>query len=139
MRGTKPELRSIEGGLSKAPAAPVTLPESMQALWVETAADLAARGLLHQSMLPVLESYLTSVWMVHLCQKAIAEHGVLVSAGQGQHKANPACGIMSDHLGYIARAADNLGLSAVSRNRPALKAHAQAVNDADDPLSEFDV
>lgn len=139
MRGRKPELRAIDGGLSKAPAAPVTLPENMQPLWFETAADLAARGLLHQSMLPVLESYLTSVWMVRLCQEAIAEHGILVSAGKGQHKANPACGIMSDHLGLIARAADNLGLSAVSRNRPALKAHAQAQTDATDPLAEFDV
>ncbi|MGV8832971.1 MAG: P27 family phage terminase small subunit [Devosia sp.] len=139
MRGRKPMLRAINGGLSKVPAAPVNLPEVMKPFWVETAADLADRGLLHESMLPVLESYLTSVWMVRLCQKAITEHGILVSAGKGQHKANPACGVMSDHLSLIARAADNLGVSAVSRNRPALKAHALAKIDADDPLSEFDV
>lgn len=139
MRGRKPELTSIEGGLSKAPVPPVTLPIEMQELWVETAADLAARGLLHDTTKPLLETYLTSIWMVQMCQTAILEHGVLVAAGKGQFKANPACGIMSDHLGFIHRAADNLGLSAVSRNRPGIKAQAQTKAEADDPLNGFDV
>jgi len=121
MRGARPELKAIEGGLTKAPAMPDTLPKSMKKTWETTCADMLGRGLLTTSMLPVVETYIGALWLARECRQCISDHGVLVLAKDGQRKPNPALSGLTKAQESIARLADDLGLSPLSRNRPMLK------------------
>jgi P27 family predicted phage terminase small subunit len=121
MRSARPELKAIEGGLSKAPPMPDTLPVSMTAIWASTTADLIGRGLLTTSMLTLVETYIGALWLARECRKCIEEYGVLVLAKDSQRKPNPALAGLTKANENIARLADDLGLSPLSRNRPMLK------------------
>lgn len=121
MRGARPELNAIEGGLNKAPPMPESLPASMKKIWQTTTADMIGRGLLTTSMLPVVETYVGALWLARECRQCIADHGVLVLAKDSQRKPNPALAGLTKAQESIARLADDLGLSPLSRNRPMLK------------------
>lgn len=121
MRGSRPELKAIEGGLTKAPPLPESLPKSMAKTWQITCADMIGRGLLTAAMLPMVEAYVGAVWLARECRKCIEEYGVLAIANGGQRKPNPALAGLTKANESIARLGDDLGISPLSRNRPMLK------------------
>ena len=121
MRGRRPQLREIEGGLLKAPPPPPTLPKCMAAEWQEITADLQGRGLLFTSSLGAVEAYLIAMWTVRECREAIAEHGLLIRAKDNQLKPNPANGMMKGALEAVGRLSSELGLTPVSRGRKAIQ------------------
>ena len=129
MRGRRPELKEIEGGLMKAPPPPSVLPKGMAEDWVAVAADLQGRGLLTTSMLGLLETYVTALWTVRECRKAIAKDGPIVRAKDGQPKPHPAGAMMSKAQDVIARLGAELGLTPSSRARKGLQGQG---DDADD-------
>ena len=121
MRGARPELKAIEGGLSKAPPMPVSLLKPMLKTWQTTCADMIGRGLLTTSMLPLVEAFVGAVWLARECRNCIAQYGILVTAKDGQQKPNPALAGLTKANESIARLGDDLGISPLSRNRPMLK------------------
>lgn len=130
MKGARPKPEAIAGGLTRAPAMPDTLPTSMSKVWQTTVADMLGRGLLATSMLPLVETYIGALWMARECRKCIEEHGILAMGGNGARKPNPALAGLAKANEAIARLGDDLGISAVSRNRPGIKAaEREAPND----------
>jgi P27 family predicted phage terminase small subunit len=137
MRGRRPELKAIDGGLLKAPPLPRTLAASMADDWAIVVSDLQGRGILSTSMLAVVETYIGAIWVARECRVAIADKGVFVQAKDGQPKPNPALAMLKAAQETIARLAAELGLTPLSRSRKALQPpSAGAVSDL---ASEFDV
>jgi P27 family predicted phage terminase small subunit len=139
MKGARPKLKAVEGGLLKAPPMPETLPRDMAGIWRTTAADLTGRGLLTTSSLPLLETYIGAVWMTRECRRAIAEHGVLVRAKDMQLKPNPAAAMLAKAQETIARLAADMGISAASRNSTAIRTAEAEHRDEKSEFSNFDL
>jgi P27 family predicted phage terminase small subunit len=131
MRGRRPQLKPVEGGKSAAFAPPEHLPRAMHSEWRTIIADLQERGLLHPSMMLVLDSFVSSAWMVAECRKAIAKHGAFVKTKTGEPRAHPAAGMMSKHIETVARLGSELGLTPAARSRKALQGP-EAPADGDD-------
>lgn len=119
MRGRKPELRVIEGGLDEVPPAPAHFDDAMAREWGALVADLKARKLLTETMLGSVEMYITALINVRKAQKAIEAHGVLVQGAEGALKPNPASGLLWRSQAIVARLAAELGLTPSARARTA--------------------
>lgn len=117
MKGRKAELKAIDGGLKGVPKAPAGLPEGMASEWETIAADMVQRKILTASMMGVLETYIVALWTVRECQKAIAEHGLLVATAHQMMKPNPASGIMAKAMETVARLSAELGLTPAARSK----------------------
>lgn len=139
MRGRRPALAALDGGLLKAPPPPATLPPGMAEEWRTLAADLQGRGLLTSTVVTVLETYLGAVWMARECRKAILEHGPLVRAKDGQVKPNPAGAMLAKAQETVARLADELVLTPSSKSRPGNRAAAAEMARDEDPFAEFEL
>jgi P27 family predicted phage terminase small subunit len=139
MKGARPNLKAVDGGLLKAPAMPGHLPSDMRDVWRTTAADLIGRGLLTTSSLPLLETYVGAVWMAKECRGALAEHGVLVRGEKMQFKPNPAAAMLAKAQDTIARLAADMGISAASRNSNAIRAAQRGHGDEQSGFSNFDL
>ncbi len=131
MRGRKPELKTVEGGLNKAPPMPDTLADEMRGEWIEIAADLTGRGLLTTSSLGVLETYLGALWMGRQCRREIASTGPIVRNKDGVPRPHPAAAMLAKANDTVARLAYELGISAAGRNLPTIKAATNAPTDDD--------
>ncbi len=117
MRGVRPQLKEIEGGLLKSPAPPETLPAASHGDWQIVTADLQGRGLLFSSSLGIVEAYCTALWTARECRKVIADQGLMVQAKGMQLKPNPANSMLKSALEAIARLGAELGLTPSSRMR----------------------
>jgi P27 family predicted phage terminase small subunit len=137
MKGQRPELKAVDGGLLKTPAMPSHLPADMKDEWRITCADLVGRGLLTTASIPLVETYVGALWMARECRKAIEEYGVLVKAEKGQIKPNPAAAMLSKASETIARLGDDLGISAVSRSRPGIRSQTISHDEETDPISKW--
>ncbi|NTI41607.1 phage terminase small subunit P27 family [Rhizobium rhizogenes] len=116
-RGAKATLKAIDGGLKGVPKAPDRIPVDLVSEWNEVAADMVQREILTASMMGVLETYIVAIWTVRECQKAIAEHGLLVSTAHQMMKPNPASGIMAKAMETVARLSAELGLTPAARSK----------------------
>jgi P27 family predicted phage terminase small subunit len=116
-RGAKATLKAIDGGLKGVPKAPASLPESSVMDWNAAAAEMVERKLLSTAMLGILETYIVALWTVRECQKAIAEHGLLVTTAHQMMKPNPASGIMAKAMETVARLSAELGLTPAARSK----------------------
>lgn len=116
-RGAKATHKAIDGGLKGVPKKPANLHVSMEEEWNTIAAELVERKLLTASMLGVLETYIVALWTVRECQKAIAEHGLLVTTAHQMMKPNPASGIMAKSMETVARLSAELGLTPAARSK----------------------
>lgn len=116
-RGRKAELKAVDGGLSGVPKAPECIPPVFVAEWDAIGRDMAERQILTAPALGLLESYLMARWTVRECQKAISEHGLLVSTAHKMMKPNPASGLLSKALEAVARLSAELGISPAARSK----------------------
>lgn len=131
MKGKRPELKSIDGGLLNAPPMPDALPAEMAQDWATIAADLTGRKLLSPSMLSLLETYCGALWMARQCRKAIAEAGALVRNKDGALRPNPAASMLAKANETISRLGYEMGISAAGRNLPSIKTQTGAPDDDD--------
>lgn len=116
-RGAKATLKAIDGGLKGVPKAPADWREVEVSEWNLIAAELVERKLLTGSMLGILETYIVALWTVRECQKAMAEHGLMVKTAHGMLKPNPASGIMAKAMETVARLSAELGLTPAARSK----------------------
>lgn len=116
-RGAKATLKAIDGGLKGVPKAPDSIPANLVSEYNEVAADMVQRKILTASMMGVLETYIIALWTVRECQKAIADHGLLVATAHQMMKPNPASGIMAKSMETVARLSAELGLTPAARSK----------------------
>ena len=82
----------------------------------------------------ILAAYITSVWTVAECRKALAADGFFVKTKTGEPKPHPAAGMLSKHTEIVARLGAELGLTPAARSRKALQGP-QEQSDEDDVSS----
>ncbi|MCV9997681.1 phage terminase small subunit P27 family [Pararhizobium sp. YC-54] len=114
-RGAKATLQAIDGGLSGVPKAPAHFKPDMVAERNVIAAELVERRILTASMVGLVETYVSALWMVREAQKEIAAIGLLVKTAHGMPKPNPACGTLKSAFEAVARLGAELGLTPAAR------------------------
>lgn len=133
MRGRKPELKAIEGGLARLPPAPPWLPTEAKAEWRRVTAALKGRRTITKADLPMLESYCLAAGTVRRMQATIATEGDHITTGKGEVKRHPAFQTLFQALTESRRLAAELGLTPASRNK------ATPTDVSDDELSGLDL
>lgn len=132
MRGDKPKLKAIEGGLSKAPPAPKWLPEEARAVWRRVWPGLAARRTITKEDVPMVEQYALALGTVHRMQATLATEGDTIETNAGP-KRHPAFQTMFQALTESRRLAAELGLTPAARNK------AKGSEPVDDDLADLDL
>lgn len=120
MRGRKPELRVIEGNRSQGESfssPPAHIPVAMHDEWRTVSADLADRRLMTEAMAGSLDAYIMALWNMRQAQEQIDRHGLLVDAGKGILKQNPAVSLLGKAQQVVLRLAVELGLTPAARSR----------------------
>lgn len=142
MRGAKPHLVVNNDAVMRAPSAPGWLSADAKREWRRVLPVLIKRRILTTGDLGGLENYCIAIGQARAMERHIQEHGAifesfketddgsLVSLGM---KRNPAVGIQADAMTRARLLAAELGLTPVSRSRPAIR------EDGDDELDPLDV
>lgn len=143
MRGTKPHLVVSNDAVTRAPSAPSWLSADAKKEWRRVMPILVQRRILTTGDLGSLENYCTAIGQVREMERHLQERGHvfeafrenkdgdLVSLGM---KRNPAVGVQSDAMTRARLLAAELGLTPVSRSRPAIREDGD-----DDSLNPLDI
>ncbi len=129
MRGRRPDLKPIHGGLANVAPAPAHIPKSVIPEWNRIVSDLAARKLLTTTSLSVVASYVIATWQVAECVKAIEADGAFARTKTGEPKPHPAHGVMGKANELIARLGAELGLTPAARSRKGLQMPEEDANE----------
>lgn len=124
MRGVKPQLRAIEGGLSKVPPAPRDLDKDAREEWKKAARDLIAAGLLVKSDLVTLEIFAVAMGQVRKLQPIANKEPAVIATANGSMKTNPVHTMLGKYLTIAKTCAAELGLTPASRHRKGMKSSA---------------
>ncbi|KEP68523.1 terminase [Thioclava dalianensis] len=130
MRGTKPELRRDPEAVTDL-GPPQWMPEDAAQEWERVMPILAERRILSVADLGSLENYCLAIGQVREMQKLLANGGAVIVV-EGMPKRHPAVGIQADAMTRSRLLAAELGLTPVSRSRPAIREPDEG--DDDDPL-----
>lgn len=120
MRGRKPELKVVDEDFAvpaEARPVPAHIPAAMHEDWRTVADDLAKRKLLTESMAGSVDAYVMALWNMRQAQAQIEEHGLLINAGKGILKQNPAVSLLGKAQQVVLRLSTELGLTPASRSR----------------------
>lgn len=127
MKGTKPTLKPEPNPLQEAPPAPTWLSVDAATEWTRVMPVLLARRILTEADLGSVENYCVAIGQVRQCQRRLAElQEPFFTAENGAPRPDPALRVMHTAMTIARQLAAELGLTPVSRSRPAL------VEDADD-------
>ena len=143
MRGSKPQLVIDNDAVRKAPAAPPWLSAEAKKEWRRVLPILIKRKILTTADLGSLENYCVAIGQVREMEGHLQRHGHVVEQFREKDgelfslgmKRNPAVGIQSDAMTRARLLAAELGLTPVSRSRPAVREDA---DDGDD-VSPMDI
>jgi len=130
MRGTKPELRSDPDAVACLDA-PEWMSSDAAAEWDRVMPILSERRILTVADLGGLENYCVAIGQVREMERHLQEFGHVIDGPTGL-KRNPAVGIQADAMTRARLLAAELGLTPVSRSRPAIRE--DDPDDGDDPL-----
>lgn len=119
MKGRKPILKEIAGGLAGVPRAPEHLSDVAAEEWRRVAPDLVARKILHDTALSTLAGYCMAVAGARKADESIAKYGMLIDTPAGP-KANPAVRMATQFLEIARRHAVELGITPSARSRKGL-------------------
>jgi P27 family predicted phage terminase small subunit len=114
------------------PRAPAWLSDQAKAEWRRIMPLLVERRILTEADMGSVESYVTAIGQVREMQAIIAKEGSIVDTPRGP-RAHPAIRIQSDAMTRARLLAAELGLTPVSRSRPAIR------EDNDDELAGLDI
>lgn len=133
MRGRKPA--AVVPGTATVvtvPRAPSWLSADAKTEWRRVAPILVERDILTEADLGTLESYATATGVVREAQRAISRDGLIIATDDGP-KRHPAFSMMNAAMTTARLCAAELGLTPVSRSRPAVRTDTAA--DDDSPLN----
>ena len=131
MRGRKPA--SIVAGSSPvnaSPKAPSWLSKDARAEWKRVAPILTDRRTLTEADLGTLESYCVATGTVREMQRLLNRDGAIVATDKGPRR-HPALGVQNAAMTTARLCAAELGLTPVSRSRPAIREDHHDDADAD--------
>lgn len=137
MRGRKPELRAIEGGLATVPRPPSWLPSEAKDEWKRVVPSLIKRRILTETDLGTVENYCLAVGTVRRSQATISAEGDTVETNTGT-KRHPAFQTLFQAMTEMRRLAAELGLTPASRNK-ASKKPPEGEEGYDDPYSDLGI
>lgn len=121
MRGGKPKLKQSPGPMTAAPSAPCWMQETAKQEWERVAPILAERKILTDADLGSLESYCVAYGQVRDCQKTLADlPSYFFESENGAPRPHPALRVMHTAMTIQRQLAAELGLTPVSRSRPAI-------------------
>lgn len=124
MRGTKPTMRKTKNPVAKAPKAPSWLSKDGAAEWNRVLPILVERKILTDADMGSLENYCVATGRVREIERALQLNGI-----------DPVFVRMQDKAIQTARQlADVLGLTPVSRSRPAVR-ETDDSEEEDNPLN----
>lgn len=132
MRGTKPHLRTDPEATGNLPPPPWMSDHAAEE-WRRVMPILTERRILTDADLGSLENYCVAIGTVREMEAHIQTHGHVIEDLTGAMKRNPAVGIQSDAMTRSRLLAAELGLTPVSRSRPAIRD-----DEDDDDLSLVD-
>ena len=139
MRGRRPALKAVDGGMNRVPPMPSHLPAACLEDWQTTTADLQGRDLLLPAVLPIVAEYVGGLAIARECRTAIFKDGPIVRTAQGNPKPHPAANMLKSQGELVARLAAELGLTALGRSRSGIRDQESKADDAADPFSEFEL
>lgn len=116
MRGTKPHLVVSNDAVTRTPAPPAWLSPEAKREWRRVMPILVQRRILTTADLGMLESYCTAIGAMREAQRILSAEGLVVGG-----KRHPAFGIMNAAQTTARLCAAELGLTPVSRSRPAIR------------------
>jgi P27 family predicted phage terminase small subunit len=119
VKGRKPILKEIAGGLAGVPRAPDHLSQVAAEEWERVAPDLVKRQILHETALSTLVGYCQAVAGARKADESIAKYGLLIDTPAGP-KANPAVRMQTQYLEIARRHAVELGITPSARSRKGL-------------------
>ncbi|SLN19948.1 Phage terminase, small subunit [Roseivivax jejudonensis] len=131
MRGTKPHMVTDPEAVGVLPA-PGWFTDFARAEWDRVMPILTERRILTDADLGSLENYCIAVATVRAMEAHLQEHGHVLIDVEGKMKRNPAVGVQSDAMTRARLLAAELGLTPVSRSRPAIRE--EDPDDGDNPL-----
>lgn len=121
MRGTKPAMKTAVRPVDHAPKAPAWLPATAKAEWRRVAPILAERKILTDADLGSLENYCLAIGQVRDCQKTLGDlESPFFEGDKGTPRPHPAIRVMHAAMTHARQLAAELGLTPVSRSRPAI-------------------
>ena len=120
MRGRKPET-IVAGTMDDVPNAPTWLGKDAKAEWRRVAPILAVeRKILTVADLPTLANYCAMIGRAIEAERQIATDGMFYVGASGP-KRHPAVSLQKEAVGEARLLANELGLTPVSRSRPAIR------------------
>lgn len=121
MRGDKPSLKPDPKPLAGAPKAPRWLPASARSEWDRVTPILTERKILTEADLGCLESYCLAIAQVRDCQAILTQlDSPFFEGSNGAPRPHPALRVMHTAMTLARQLAAELGLTPVSRSRPAI-------------------
>lgn len=120
MRGTKPNLKIDAKAVRTALRAPAWLSKDAKAEWNRVMPLLVERRILTDADLGSLENYCVAIGQVREMERTLQKDGHVVFI-DGVPKRHPAVGIQSDAMTRARLLAAEMGLTPVSRSRPAIR------------------
>lgn len=121
VRGDKPALKAASNPVSAGLPAPAWMPKEAKAEWKRVIGPLAERRILTEPDLGGLENYCLAIAQVRDCQKILATLDSLFFEGEnGVPRPHPAIRVMHTAITLARQLAAELGLTPVSRSRPAI-------------------
>lgn len=120
MRGVKPSLKTDSAAIAKAPKAPTWFTKQAKAEWQRIMPLLIARKILTDADMGSVENYCVAIGQVREMQELIGKQGPVIMTERGP-RAHPAVKIQSDAMTRARLLASELGLTPVSRSRPAIR------------------
>lgn len=120
MRGAKPDIQAAQEAVKSSLPAPAWLSKDAKAEWRRVIPILAKRRILTEADLGSLENYCVAIGQVREMQRVIGKEGHVVTTQRGP-RAHPAVRIQSDAMTRSRLLAAELGLTPVSRSRPAIR------------------
>lgn len=112
MKGRKPKLIAIDGGLApgRCPPSPGWLTSQAKAEWKRAAPELHGRNLLAPDTMATLESYCVAAGLVRECEEIMGRDGRMI-ADEGGMKPHPAFKMQSAAMREARLLAAELGLT----------------------------
>jgi P27 family predicted phage terminase small subunit len=116
MRGRKPVVQEIDGGLAMLPKPPAWLSPEARQEWRRVAPELQRRRTLKTCDLGTLENYCEGVASIRRCRALIAEQGEVIETETGLRR-HPASVTLIATMAETRRQAEALGLTPTSRHK----------------------
>jgi P27 family predicted phage terminase small subunit len=116
MRGRKPNVRTDAAAIGNVPNPPAWLSKDAKAEWRRVMPLLVERRILTDADLGCVEAYCTAIGNVRAAQRILDAEGLTLNG-----RKHPAFAIQNDAMTTARLLAAELGLTPVSRSRPAIR------------------